>query len=125
MPGLSGFPYSLREILLLFSYVLHSKAKPGGQLKLPSSAACWDWNISPLFNYIFTSILFPWFHSMPKLGCLETGTVDQAGLKLRDLPASSSGVLRLKTCITTPSFKLFFNSFSQVGNLAGWDLSLR
>jgi hypothetical protein len=26
--------------------------------KLPSSASCWDWNISQSFNYIFTRFLF-------------------------------------------------------------------
>jgi hypothetical protein len=34
-------------------------------------------------------------------GCLETHFVDQAGLKLRDLPASASRVLGLKVCATT------------------------
>jgi hypothetical protein len=31
-----------------------------------------------------------------------THFVDQAGLKLRNLPASASGVLGLKVCATTP-----------------------
>ena len=34
-------------------------------------------------------------------GCPGTHYVDQAGLKLRDLPASASGVLGLKVCTTT------------------------
>jgi hypothetical protein len=34
-------------------------------------------------------------------GCPETYSVDQAGLKLRNLPASASQVLGLKECATT------------------------
>ena len=34
-------------------------------------------------------------------GCPETSSIDQAGLKLRDPPASASRVLRLKVCTTT------------------------
>jgi hypothetical protein len=34
--------------------------------------------------------------------CLGTHSVDQAGLKLRNLPASASQVLGLKACATTP-----------------------
>ena len=34
-------------------------------------------------------------------GCLETSSVDQAGLELRDLPASASQVLGLKARTTT------------------------
>ena len=33
-------------------------------------------------------------------GCLGTCSVDQAGLELRDLPATASGVLGLKACAT-------------------------
>jgi hypothetical protein len=35
-------------------------------------------------------------------GCPGTYSVDQAGLKLRNLPASASQVLGLKACATTP-----------------------
>jgi hypothetical protein len=35
-------------------------------------------------------------------GCSGTHFVDQAGLELRNLPASASRVLGLKVCITTP-----------------------
>jgi hypothetical protein len=37
-------------------------------------------------------------------GCPETHSVDQAGLELRNPPASASQVLGLKACATTPSF---------------------
>jgi hypothetical protein len=36
-------------------------------------------------------------------GCPGTHFVDQAGLELRNLPASASGVLGLKACTTKPS----------------------
>jgi hypothetical protein len=35
-------------------------------------------------------------------GCAGTHFVDQAGLKLRNLPASASQVLGLKACATIP-----------------------
>jgi hypothetical protein len=35
-------------------------------------------------------------------GCPGTHFVDQAGLELRNLPASASRVLELKVCTTTP-----------------------
>jgi hypothetical protein len=35
-------------------------------------------------------------------GCPGTHSVDQAGLELRNLPASASRVLGLKVCATTP-----------------------
>jgi hypothetical protein len=42
-------------------------------------------------------------------GCLGTHSVDQAGLKLRNLPTSESQVLKLKACTTTvwPTFTFF------------------
>jgi hypothetical protein len=41
-------------------------------------------------------------------GCPGTHSVDQAGLKLRNLPASAFQVLGLKACATTPG-RIFFN----------------
>jgi hypothetical protein len=38
-------------------------------------------------------------------GCPRTHFVDQAGLKLRNLPASASQVLGLKACTTTPGWR--------------------
>ena len=39
-------------------------------------------------------------------GCPTTSYVDQAGLKLTDLPASASRVLELKVCTTTASLRM-------------------
>jgi hypothetical protein len=39
-------------------------------------------------------------------GCPGTHFVDQAGLELRNPPASASQVLGLKACVTTPSSQL-------------------
>jgi hypothetical protein len=41
-------------------------------------------------------------------GCPETQSVDQASLKLRNLPASASQVLGLKACTTTVRLLLLF-----------------
>jgi hypothetical protein len=43
-------------------------------------------------------------------GCPGTHFVDQAGLELRNPPASASQVLGLKVCATTPGSLLFFNN---------------
>jgi hypothetical protein len=48
--------------------------------------------------------------SLRSPGCPGTHSVDQAGLKLTNLPASASLVPGLKACATTPSFSLPFLS---------------
>jgi hypothetical protein len=45
-------------------------------------------------------------------GCPGTHSVDQAGLELRNLPASASQVLGLKACVTTRWVFCSFLSFS-------------
>jgi hypothetical protein len=42
-------------------------------------------------------------------GCPGTHFVDQAGLKLRNPPASASQVLGLKACATTPGLRVYLN----------------
>jgi hypothetical protein len=42
-------------------------------------------------------------------GCPETHSVDQAGLKLRNPPASASQVLGLKACATAAQHRIFSN----------------
>jgi hypothetical protein len=44
--------------------------------------------------------------SLYSLGCPGTHFVDQAGLELRNLPASASRVLGLKACAMTPCLKI-------------------
>jgi hypothetical protein len=46
--------------------------------------------------------------SLGSPGCPRTHFVDQAGLKLRNLPASASQVLGLKACVTTTQPARFF-----------------
>jgi hypothetical protein len=57
----------------------------------------------------FTNVFFFFFFwdrvSLCSLGCSGTHSVDQAGLKLRDPPASASQVLGLKACTTTPGIR--------------------
>ena len=45
-------------------------------------------------------------------GCSGTHSIDQAGLELRDLPASASRVLGLKACATSSAPKHLFPSLS-------------
>jgi hypothetical protein len=52
-----------------------------------------------LFCFVF---VFQVRVSLYSLGCPGTHFVDQAGLELRNPPASASQVLGLKACTTTP-----------------------
>ena len=49
----------------------------------------------------FVCFIFQDRISQCSLGCPWTSSVDQAGLELRNLPASASQVLGLKACATT------------------------
>jgi hypothetical protein len=54
--------------------------------------------VAPLFFFFFPRDRV----SLCSPGCPGTHSVDQAGLALRNLPASASQVLGLKVCATTP-----------------------
>jgi hypothetical protein len=61
------------------------------------------------FFFFFFFFSFPWDSvSLYSSGCPGTHFVDQAGLGLRNLPASASGVLGLKACATMPGWELTF-----------------
>jgi hypothetical protein len=64
-------------------------------------------NISTIFNifffFFFFFLVFRDRVSLYSPGCPGTHSVDQAGLKLRNPPASASRVLGLKACATTPA----------------------
>jgi hypothetical protein len=70
------------------------------------------------FNKILLKLLFLFFCfcfyqdrvSLYIPGCPGTHFVDQAGLELRNPPASASRVLGLKACTTTARLKLLFES---------------
>jgi hypothetical protein len=62
------------------------------------------------FVFFFLGGGFPDRVSLCSPGCPGTHSVDQAGFKLRNLPASVSQVLGLKACTTTA--RLIFYSFS-------------
>ena len=61
----------------------------------------------PVFSYLSVLVFVFLFQdrvSFCNPGCPGTRSVDQAGLKPRDPPASGSQVLGLKACTTTPSY---------------------
>jgi hypothetical protein len=63
------------------------------------------WAISPApvtHSSFFYFFYFPDRVSLCSPGCPRTHSVDQAGLELRNPPASASRVLGLKACATTP-----------------------
>jgi hypothetical protein len=85
---------------------------------------CWEFNSGPLeegtvllttepslqppvstfclFVFVLFCFVFRDRVSLCSPGCPGTHSVDQAGLELRNLPASASQVLGLKACATTP-----------------------
>jgi hypothetical protein len=60
------------------------------------------------FGLVWFGLVFRYMVSLYSPGCPGTHFVDQAGLELRNLPASASRVLGLKACITTPGFSVSF-----------------
>jgi hypothetical protein len=58
-----------------------------------------------LFVFLFLFFFFRDRVSLYSPGCPGTHSVDQAGLKLRNSPASASQVLGLKACATKPGNK--------------------
>jgi hypothetical protein len=56
------------------------------------------------FFFLFLFLVFQDRVSLCSSGCPQTHSVDQAGLELKDLPASASQVLGLKVCATTAQF---------------------
>jgi hypothetical protein len=64
-----------------------------------------------LFCFVF-NLVFRDKVSLCSPGCPETHFVDQAGLELRNLPASASRVLGLKACATTPGENPFLTLIS-------------
>jgi hypothetical protein len=61
----------------------------------------------PFFLCLFFCFVFRDRVSLYSSGCPGTHFVDQAGLELRNPPASASQVLGLKACTTTPVFDAF------------------
>jgi hypothetical protein len=67
-----------------------------------------------LYIYFFIFLVFRDKVSLCSPGCFGTHFVDQAGLELRNLPASASRVLGLKACATTPDSPCTFNDISHL-----------
>jgi hypothetical protein len=65
--------------------------------------------ISFSFFFFFFFLVFRDRVSLCSPGCPGTHFVDQAGLELRNPPASASQVLGLKACATTPGFIYFLS----------------
>jgi hypothetical protein len=63
-----------------------------------------------LFFFVLFCFVFRDRVSLYSPGCPGTHFADQAGLELRNPPASASQVLGLKVCTTTPSLTSFLNS---------------
>jgi hypothetical protein len=77
--------------------------RPASPLLLLSPA---HWIVMPYIYLPFFFLVFRDRVSLCSPGCPGTHSVDQAGLELRNPPASASQVLGLKACDTTPGFYL-------------------
>jgi hypothetical protein len=76
----------------------------------------WLLQIEFFFVVFFCLFVFRDRVSLCSPGCPGTHFVDQAGLELRNPPASASRVLGLKACTTTPGCKLnFFRTTARSG----------
>jgi hypothetical protein len=87
-------------------------------------------SLQPMINFYFLGFVFVFFFlvfcfdffqdrvSLYNPSCPGTHFVDQAGLELRNLPASASRVLGLKACATTPSTAILDQS--QLWTLSVW-----
>jgi hypothetical protein len=64
--------------------------------------------VSIEFCFVFLFLFFRDRVSLYSPGCPGTHSVDQAGLELRNPPASASQVLGLKACATTPGSNIEF-----------------
>jgi hypothetical protein len=69
-----------------------------------------------MYDLLFCFCFFLDKVSLCSPGCPRTHFVDQAGFKLRNLPASASQVLGLKACTTTARLFLFKSSVTDLFN---------
>ena len=74
------------------------------------------------FSFLVFVFVFPDTVSLCGPSCSGTHSVVQAGLKLRNPPASASRVLGLKACATTPSEKTILNNERTAGGITIHDL---
>jgi hypothetical protein len=88
-----------------------------GSLGVENLLWSWGWSRT-LSPPVFTSIFWAGFLCSP--GCPGTHFVDQAGLELRNPPASASRVLGLKACATMPGSSCFFTGICHHVHIPKW-----
>jgi hypothetical protein len=92
----------------LASALLQSKHNSLGVFMLCTVACSYFVHFMLFFFFFFFFFFFGFSRQgLCSPGCPGTQFVDQAGLKLRNPPASASQVLGLKVCATTPSCIIF------------------
>ena len=115
-PGIWRRHYSLE--LRPIAWVCGLEAQPLLWLFACHGQFAWFWFSFFLFLFFFFFFSFFWDRvSLCSPGCPGNHSVDQAGLKLRNSPASASQVLGLKACATTPSLVQFFNLLGKAATL--------
>lgn len=97
MPGLDVFFSYRGKFRNLFFFSVFNQKVRNLWLKLQDLAAYWGWTMDPLF--IVSSSVF--YSSLSKIGCPETFTVYQAGIRLKRsaiLCLSSAGIQCVTHC---------------------------
>jgi hypothetical protein len=99
--ALPALVYELTVVLAVLAF-LYWQWKMFGPIASALNHDLWPWSISPISLFLFVCFVFRDKVSLCSLGCPGTHFVDQAGLELRNPPASASQILGLKACTTTP-----------------------
>jgi hypothetical protein len=102
---------ALTGLLLRFSHLRFWALGLWESTTIPHHATSFDWLCTRTFLFV---CLFRDRVSLYSPDCPGTHFVDQAGLELRNLPASASRVLELKVCATTPGWHLHLQYLSPV-----------
>jgi hypothetical protein len=110
--------FLLKAYFIIYVYVSLNAGVCRGQKRAPDTLVlellvaggrvvmnCVSWYF---FCFVFFVCLFRDRVSLCSPGCPGTHSIDQAGLELRNLPASASQVLGLKACATTTRVADFF-----------------
>jgi hypothetical protein len=107
--GIRSYYRWLRVTMWLLGFELRTSGKAvSSQGSWPPSHLSSPWLVSWYF-FVWLVLVLQDRVSLCSPGCPGTHSVDQAGPKLRDPPASANQVLGLKACTTTPGRFFFFN----------------
>jgi hypothetical protein len=95
--------------MITTSFLFHSSLN--WDFPVPGTGGPWQLPISSFSILFFYLFIFRDRVSLCSPGCPGTHSIDQAGLELRNPPASASQVLGLKACATMPGSVYFLKIY--------------